>query len=449
MKQIRKKKHWTSSEIIIYSFMALILSGAFLLMLPISTQDGKGATFLDALFTATSASCVTGLVVHNTATYWTVFGQFVIMILIQIGGMGVVTMAIAVTMATGRKISLFRRGTMQDAISAHQVGGIVRMTGFILKTSRAIELLGAVSLSFVFIPQFGLIKGIWYSVFHSVSAFCNAGFDLLGTDVPYCSLVDYSNNSIVNFTIMSLIVIGGLSFSTWADFSEHKFKFKKYRVQSKIVLVATALLIALPALFFYIFEYSNPAYGDISTKERVLSSLFQSVTTRTAGFNTTDLTLFSESGIMIMIMLMIIGGAPGSTAGGMKNTTFTVLFLNAIATFRRNPDAHCFGRRIESSAVKDAATVATMYIVMFITGGIIISMVEGLPLLSCLFETASAIGTVGLTVGITTSLSTISRIILIWLMYLGRVGGLTIIFATVKGIHNGNGRFPREKITIG
>ncbi len=438
-----------SARIIIYSFIFLILSGTFLLMLPISTQDGRGASFLDALFTATSASCVTGLVVQNTATYWTLFGQFVIMLLIQVGGMGVVTMAVAVTILTGRKISLSWRGTMQDAISAHQVGGIVRMTGFIIKMSLIIELIGALSFSLVFVPQFGLLKGLWYSIFHSVSAFCNAGFDLLGTEVPYCSLVGYSSNAIINITVMSLIVIGGLSFSTWADFSKHKLKLKNYHMQSKIILCTTLLLIVLPAVYFYIFEYSNPVYGDISTKERLLSSFFQSVTTRTAGFNTTDLTLLSESGVMIMIVLMIIGGSPGSTAGGMKTTTFAVLFLNLIATFKRKPEPSCFGRRIENDAVKNAATVVTMYVVMFLSGAIIISMIEGLPLLTCMFETASAIGTVGLTLGITTSLSSVSRLILIGLMYLGRVGGLTIIFATIKSFSNGHGRYPQEKITIG
>lgn len=449
MSNLFKSRHWTSSEIIIYGFVALILTGTLLLMLPFATQDGQGASFLDALFTATSASCVTGLVVQNTATYWTFFGKFVIMLLIQIGGMGVVTMAMAITIVSGRRISLFWRGTMQDSISASQVGGIIRMTGFIIKISFLIEAIGAICLGFVFIPEFGIIKGIWYSIFHSVSAFCNAGFDLLGTDEPFCSLVGYSGNIIINVTIMSLIVIGGLSFSTWKDFSQHKFHFKKYRLQTKIILITTALLIILPAIYFFFLEYGPENYKDVPLLERILSSLFQSVTTRTAGFNTTDLTLLSESAIMIMIILMIIGGSPGSTAGGMKTTTFSVLFLNSIAAFRRKPEATCLGRRIENGAVRTAATIATMYIVMFITGGIIISVVEGLPILTCMFETASAIGTVGLTLGITTSLSTVSRLILIFLMYLGRVGGLTIIFATVKSTHNGNGKYPLEKITIG
>ncbi len=449
MTEVKKRKHFSSSQIIIYGFAGLILSGTFLLMLPFSTQQWGGASFLDALFTATSASCVTGLVVQDTATYWSMFGQFVIMMLIQIGGMGVVTVAVAITVISGKKIGLFQRSTMQEAISAQQVGGIVRMTGFILKTSALIELCGVFSFSFVFVPEFGLFKGLWYSLFHSVSAFCNAGFDLMGVKAPFSSLMDYSANGIVNMTVMSLIVIGGIGFSTWADFNEHGINFRRYRMQSKVILTTTALLIGLSALYFFVFEFSSPVWGDMPLAERIWSSFFRAVTPRTAGFNTTDLTLLSDAGQMITIMLMLIGGCPGSTAGGMKTTTLAVLLATAFSIFHKKDSPSLYARRIGDDVIKNAATIFMMYVSLFIIGALIISLKEGLPLLSCMFETASAIGTVGLTQGITTNLSSLSEIVLIALMYRGRVGGLTIIFATVKDAPKIQSKLPLEKITVG
>ncbi len=445
----KKKRQWSSSQIILLGFAALILTGTLLLMLPVSSQSGQWTSFTDALFTATSASCVTGLVVKDTATYWSLFGQFIIIILIQIGGLGVVTMAIAIAMASGRKISLSRRQTMQDAISATQVGGIVRMTGFILKSCAIIEIVGAVCYSFVFIPEFGFLKGIWYSVFHSVSAFCNAGFDLMGIKTQFSSLTDYSGNSIVNFTTIMLIVVGGLGFSTWNDFKTHKWKFNRYRLQSKIAVVGTFIILLLSFSYFYFLEFASGQWDNLSSGEKVWSALFRAVTPRTAGFNTVDMTLFSESTIMVTILLMLTGGNSGSTAGGMKISTVTVMVTTAMSVFRRKPDSSVFGRRIEDDVIKNAATIFIMYISLFMSGAIVISMVEGLPLLTCMFETASAVATVGLTLGITTGLSTVSQFILIALMYLGRVGALTIIFATVKGVYNGNAKYPVEKITVG
>lgn len=413
-------------------------------MLPFATRDGHGASFADGLFTATSAVCVTGLIVKDTATYWSEFGQAIILTLIQIGGMGVVTIAVAIAVASGRKIGLMQRSTMQEAISAHQVGGIVRLTKFILKTSILIELIGTALLSPVFCKDFGIFKGLWYSLFHSISAFCNAGFDLIGIREPFSSLTSYASNPIVNFTIMGLIITGGLGFVTWADIRKNKQHFRKYNMQSKVILTVTTFLIIIPAIYFFFCEFSGLPLG-----KRILSSLFQSVTPRTAGFNTADLTLISETGLMLMIILMLIGGSPGSTAGGMKTTTIAVLFSSALSVFRKQDSAHFFSRRIPDNAVKNAATILLMYISLFLGGGMIISYIENVPLISALFETSSAIGTVGLSLGLTPSLGMISKAILILLMFFGRVGGLTLIFAALSERNTFGSRYPQEKITVG
>ena len=437
------KRKISSSQIILFGFAGVILAGTLLLLLPFATNSGEGATFWDALFTSTSAVCVTGLIVQDTATYWSGFGQAVILLMIQIGGMGVITVAAAITMASGKKISLMQRSTMQDAISAPQVGGIVRFTGFILKGIFLFELLGALVLMTVFVPEYG-VKGIWLAVFHSISAFCNAGFDLMGTTSPFSSLTAYAAHPVVNITVMLLIVIGGVGFLTWQDIRQNGLHFNRYRMQSKVILATTGILFVLPTIYFFFFEFSAEPMG-----RRLLLSLFQAVTPRTAGFNTADLTALSETGQTLTIGLMLIGGSPGSTAGGMKTTTVAVLFACVVAIFRRRENGRFFGRRIADDTVKNAVTVFLMYITLFLIGGMIISRVEGLPILTCLFETASAIGTVGLTLGITPGLHLISKLILICLMFLGRVGGLTLIFATLSATKNTLSRLPLEKITVG
>ena len=437
------KRKLSSSQIILFGFAGVILIGTLLLMLPFATNSGQNVSFWDALFTSTSAVCVTGLIVQDTAVYWSGFGQAVILLLIQIGGMGVITVAAAITMASGKKISLMQRSTMQDAISAHQVGGIVRFTGFILKGIFLFELLGALVLMTVFIPEYG-VKGIWLAVFHSVSAFCNAGFDLMGTKSPYSSLTSYATHPVLNITVMLLIAIGGIGFLTWQDIRQNGIHIRRYRMQSKVILATTGILLVVPAIYFFFFEFAAEPIG-----KRIWLSLFQSVTPRTAGFNTADLTALSETGQMVTIGLMLIGGSPGSTAGGMKTTTAAVLIACAVAVFRRRENGRFFGRRIADDTVKNALTVFLMYITLFLLGGMIISRVEGLPILTCLFETASAIGTVGLTLGITPGLHLISKLIHISLMFLGRIGGLTLIFATLSANKNTLSKLPLEKITVG
>ena len=437
------KRKLSSSRIILFGFAGVILVGSLLLMLPFATKSGESAPVWDALFTSTSAVCVTGLIVQDTATYWSGFGQAVILLLIQIGGMGVITVAAAITMASGKKISLMQRSTMQDAISAPQVGGIVRFTGFILKGIFLFELLGALVLMTVFIPEYG-IRGIWFAVFHSISAFCNAGFDLMGANSPYSSLTAYAAHPVVNISIMLLIIIGGIGFLTWQDIRQNGFLFHRYRMQSKVILATTGILLVIPSVYFFVFEFSAEPMG-----RRLLLSLFQAVTPRTAGFNTANLTALSETGQTLTIGLMLIGGSPGSTAGGMKTTTAAVLIACAVAIFRRRENGRFFCRRISDDTVKNAITVFIMYISLFLLGGMVISRVENLPILTCLFETASAIGTVGLTLGITPGLHLISRLILISLMFLGRIGGLTLIFATLPATKNTLSKLPLEKITVG
>ena len=422
----------------------MILLGTFLLMLPVSSLERVPTPFHEALFTATSAVCVTGLVVKDTGSYWSLTGQTIILVLIQIGGLGVVTVAASVSLLSGKKISLMQRSTMQDAISAPKVGGIVRLTRFILKGTFLIEATGAVLLLPAFLSDYG-VKGIWLAVFHSISAFCNAGFDILGTAThTFSSLMRYSGSILVNVVIMLLIITGGIGFLTWDDIYTNKLNFKRYRMQSKIILMTTACLILLPAVFFFSCDLKK-----MSTGKRLLAAIFQSVTTRTAGFNTINISKMSETSKAVMILLMLIGGSPGSTAGGMKTTTFTVLILNAIATFRSQENAGAFGRRLEYHVIKNAATIAMLYFTLFFCGGIAISVYEGLPLLDCLYEAASAVGTVGLTLGITPGLHIFSQVVLIILMYLGRVGGLTLIYAVFSGRNKGNARLPLEKITVG
>ena len=444
LEKICKKKHMTSFQLIILGFAGVIFLGTVLLMLPISTSEQVLTPFHEALFTATSAVCVTGLVVKDTGSYWSQTGQTIILVLIQIGGLGVVTVAASVSLLSGKKISLMQRSTMQDAMSAPKVGGIVRLTRFILKGTFLIEAAGALLLLPVFLSDYGL-KGIWLSIFHSVSAFCNAGFDILGTAVhAFPSLTGYYGSPLINMVIMLLIIIGGIGFLTWDDIYTNKLNFKRYRMQSKIILMTTTCLILLPAVFFFTSDLKNLPMGN-----RLLAAVFQSVTTRTAGFNTINISEMSEASKAVMILLMLIGGSPGSTAGGMKTTTFMVLILNAIATFRSQENAGAFGRRLEYNVIKNAATIAMLYFSLFFCGGIAISVYEGIPLLDCLYEAASAVGTVGLTLGITPGLHVFSQVVLIILMYLGRVGGLTLIYAVFSGRNKGNAKLPLEKITVG
>ena len=439
-----KRKQLTPSQIILFSFLLLILSGTILLMLPISSKTRTFTPFTTSLFTAVSATCVTGLVLVDTATHWSLFGQMILLLLIQIGGMGVVTMAISIALFTGQKIGFRQRWVMQESVSAPQIGGILRHTRFILKITFTIEAIGAILLSFRFIPQFGFFKGFWLSLFHSISAFCNAGFDLMGASAPFSSLTSYLNDPWIVIIISSLIIFGGLGFLTWKDIETHHFDFKQYSLSSKLILKTTLFLLLASFAYFFFIELNHFSFSD-----RLLASWFQSVTPRTAGFNTLDQTLLSESGILITIILMLIGGSPGSTAGGFKTTTLAVLVLSmrSVFTHRTNPQA--YGRRIAVDSLQNASSIFMLYLVLFTSSALIIAHIEQIPLFSALYETASAIGTVGLTLGITPSLSTISQLILIGLMIFGRVGGLTIIYAVFSSSNSNALQYPQEKVSVG
>ena len=440
------KRHFrlSGAQTILLGFIILILAGAFLLMLPFSSRSGEWTSVTDALFTATSASCVTGLVLYDTWSHWTWFGQLVIISLIQIGGMGVVTMTTVLSKIVGKRLGLQARTTMQEAVSAPNLGEIMKYTRFIFLGCLIFEALGAVAMSPVFISEYGPLKGIWLSVFTSISAFCNAGFDLNGTHGEFSSMTPYMDNPIIVITLVFLILTGGLGFLTWMDIRKHGFKFYKYSTQSKLILVMELILVLVPMVYLWFGEYSGyPA------NQRFLASLFQAVTPRTAGFNTTDYNDFSGTGVVMTVILMLIGGAPGSTAGGMKITTVTILFLTMLAFFKREKSPAVFKRRITTEAIYGAVAVFMLDIMLAVLGSMSIAKIEHRAFLTALFESASAVGTVGLSMGMTPTLHTISKYILIILMYTGRVGGLTLVFAAITRKSTGNRQYPADNIAVG
>jgi len=443
-KNRHKQYRLSGSQSILLGFVFLIVFGALLLMLPFATRTGEWTNFLDALFTSASASCVTGLVVYDTATRWSWFGQLVILLLIQIGGMGVITMTTILTTIIGKKIGLQARATLQEAVSAPNLGEIMKYTRFICIGTIIFEAAGAVAMSPVFISEYGILKGIWVSVFTSVSAFCNAGFDLNGAHGPFSSMVPYMDNPVIVVTLVFLILTGGLGFLTWMDIKHYGFKFYKYSTQSKIIIVMELILVIVPMVYLWFGEY-----GDLPFGQRFLASLFQAVTPRTAGFNTTDYNDFSGTGVVMTIILMLIGGAPGSTAGGMKITTIAVLFFTMIAFFKHEKSPAIFKRRITNEAVTGSVAVFMLDMMITVFGAMAIAKIEHIAFLRTLFESASAVATVGLSMGITTKLSSISKIILILLMYTGRVGGLTLVFAAITRKSTGNRQYPADNIAVG
>ena len=437
-------KQVSSFQIVILGFAAVILLGTGLLMLPVSSRAGGWTSIEDALFTATSAVCVTGLVVRDTGTYWSFFGQAVILLLIQIGGLGIVTITAFIATVSGRKITLLQRSMLQESLSAFQVGGIVKLTWFICRVALLAELLGALLMLPSFLSLYGR-SGIWMALFHSVSAFCNAGFDVMGAYTgPYSSLTAFGARAGIVLPLTLLIVIGGIGFLTWDDMAKHGFRLRRYRMQSKVILTATALLVLLPGLVLFLTDFS-----DLGLKERALTALFHAVTPRTAGFNTVDLSRLTSASRAMTVVLMLVGGAPGSTAGGVKTTTAAVLLANATAVIRRRKDPRLFNRRIDGDTVKSASTLLMLYLLLALLGAFVISAREGLSFETCLFETASAIGTVGLSLGITPALGLLSRGVLVGLMFFGRAGALTLLFAAVNSIEPQVAQYPLGRINVG
>lgn len=448
-----KRNIWHSAspmKLILGGYCLIILIGTLLLTLPAAARDGGWTPLSDCFFTATSATCVTGLIRYDTYTHWSLFGQLVIISMIQIGGVGFMTVAIMIMVAAKRKISLSQRALMQSSVSAPQLGGIVRMTKFIAAGTLLVEAIGAILLSFSFVPRFGLKKGIYFSIFHSISAFCNAGFDLMGgTTGKFSSLTGWADDWYVNMIIILLIYVSGLGFFVWQDLLQNRFRFRRLRLQSKMVLSITTGLLFGGAVCLFLTENGHAAYAGMPMNERILASLFQSMTSRTAGFNTVDFTAMTEAGIFVMICLMFIGGSTGSTAGGIKTTTFWVLCISIFTTFRRKKNVEAFGRRMEENITRTASCVFMTYLLLSCSAAIIISAIEELPLLTALFETVSAMATVGLTMGVTPSLSMVSKLLLAFLMLCGRVGSVTMLLAFSSEKKISGSRLPLEQIQVG
>lgn len=432
-------------QVLSIGFAVIILIGGILLFLPISNREG--ISFINAIFTSASAACVTGLVLYDTYSQFTIFGQAVILILIQVGGLGFMMVGILFSMFMGRRIGLRQRSLLMESVGSWKVGGIVRLTKRILITTGIIEFTGTLILAFRFCPRFGLWEGIWCALFHSVSAFCNAGFDIMGRIAPYNSLVTFADDWVVNLTIITLIVVGGLGFFLWNDVMDNKWQISKYQLHTKIVLSMTAILITLGTVGFFLLE-KNTAFSGMPAGERLLASLFQSVTPRTAGFNTIDLTTLSQGGRLLTMLLMLVGAGSGSTAGGIKVTTLTVLMLSVLSQSYRHSDLNIFGRRLEDDAVKRACSNTTLYVMLSLTGCFILC-IQGFSISDSMFEALSAIGTVGLSMGITPQLPVLSKIVIILLMYSGRVGSLSVAMAMARKREEPRLKKTSEKIIIG
>lgn len=441
------------TQIMVIGFAIVILIGAILLSMPISTQNGESIGFLDALFTSTSAVCVTGLIAVDTSTYWSFFGQLIIITLIQIGGLGFMTVTTLFSLIIKKRINLKERLLIQESLNQIDLSGLVKLTRYILLTTFFIEGTGALLLSTVFIPQFGILNGIWYSIFHAISAFCNAGFDLMGVvSGPFSSLTYYVNNFTITITISLLIILGGIGFPVILDVIRNK-KLSKLTIHSKVVLFSTIVLIAFGMLFILLLEYNNPnTLGKLGFGGKILASLFQSITIRTAGFNTIDLAAMRESSIFVMIILMFIGASPASTGGGIKTTTIATLILTVKSFILEKQDIEVCKRRIIETTVKKSLGIFLIGITIVVMGTLIISITDpDFSLLEVEFEVVSAIATVGLSIGGSPNLSVLGKIFIMLFMFMGRVGSLTIFMALAsRGVKNNPPiRYPEGKIIVG
>lgn len=445
-KREKKASALSPAQIVVVGFAVTILVGAMLLNLPFASKSGESVGFINALFTATSATCVTGLVVVDTGTYWTNFGKVVIIGLIQVGGLGFMSMATLFSMLVGKKISLRERLIIQESLNQNDLAGLVRLTRHILIGTFIIEAIGALLLSSVFIPEKGIMKGLAYGLFHSISAFCNAGFDLIGNGR---SLTPYVDNITVNLTICSLIILGGLGFTVIADVLQ-KGKAQRLSLHTKIVLTMTAVLILAGFALFSLFEAGNPStLGGLSAKGRVLGAFFQSVSPRTAGFNTIDLAAMTDSSKFLTIILMFIGGSPASTAGGIKTSTFALLVIAIITLIKGREHVEIYKRSIPYSAITKSLAVFGLAMTLVVTVTMILNITEKFDFLDILFEAVSAFGTVGLTLGITSGLTSIGKLVLIFTMFAGRVGALTILIALASREKKTLLKYPEGKVIVG
>ena len=423
-------RNFRPARFLALGFALIILAGALLLCLPAASRTGEATPFLTCLFTATSATCVTGLVVVDTYLHWSTFGQGVVLCLIQLGGLGFISVLTLASLALRRRIGLTQRLAMASAMGLNSIAGVVRVVRRALIGTFLLELCGAMVLATQMVPRFGWGQGVWFSIFHSVSAFCNGGFDLLGDYTgAYSSLVGFTANPVVLLTIMVLIVLGGLGFFVWEDVLAER-RWKGLTIYSRMVLSITGGLIVLGTAFFLWTEWDNPGtLGTMDWGEKLLNALFQSVTLRTAGYATLNQGALSESAGAFSVLYMLIGGSSGSTAGGIKTVTAGVLLLALRAGLRGQDQVVVRGRTIPQERVLSAMTLTLLAGLAALSGAMILSLAEGAPFLTCIFETSSAIGTVGLTMGITPELSALSQAVLILLMYLGRVGILSFSMA--------------------
>lgn len=443
------KKRISKVQFIALGFLIIILMGTLLLMLPVSSRSGEAASFLEALFTAASATCVTGLVVVDTFTHWSLFGQIVIICMIQIGGLGFISIGLIFAVLLGRKVSLRHRGLMQESVNTLQIGGIVKLTKKMITGTLIFEGIGAVILAIRFSFMMSPGRAIFYGIFHSISAFCNAGFDLLGCYGEYNSLCGFEGDWTINLTISALVIIGGLGFVVWDDISKNGIRIKKYRLHSKIVLAVTTFLLVAGTTLFMIFEWDNTMAGmDAST--RFLASFFSSVTPRTAGMNSVDTGALTPASKLLTMILMFIGGSPGSTSGGAKTTTIFVIVAYLWTTMRGKYGIDVFSRRLKEDVVRKAALVIGVNMILFITGAMVIFAVQPeLGFADVIFEVISGISTVGMTTGITRSLSVASRIVIIVLMYCGRIGSLSFALSFSENKRVVPLQQPEEEINIG
>lgn len=448
MKKNSRPQHMSHSRIMLLGFLVVIVVGTVLLSLPISSKSGEWTNPLSALFTATSATCVTGLVVVDTYRYWNIFGQIIILIMIQIGGLGFITLGVLLSMFLRQRIGLERRNLIQESVSAMQLSGVVKLVKNIVKGTFAIEGIGAVILSIRFIPSMGILEGIYNGLFHSVSAFCNAGFDLMGRYEEYSSLTRYYSDPVVNITIMALIILGGLGFIVWEEIKVKTFHLKKYSLHAKMVLLMTAILIFGGAVFYWLFERDNLMQG-MNIYEQGITSLFASVTARTAGYNTIDLGGMTQSSKLFTIILMFIGGSPGSTAGGVKTTTLLVMIVYIWSNLRNASGCNIFGRRVSDEDIKKSSMVFGLNLFLAILAMMVISTTGKFVIEDLMLEVFSAIGTVGLSTGITRQLNVLSKLVIILLMYCGRIGSMTFALSFTYKRENAPVLYPEERINVG
>lgn len=447
--KVEIKQRMTHTQVIAIGYLLAILIGTLALMLPFATTEGESTSFFEALFTATSATCVTGLVVVDTATHWTVAGKLMILAMIQIGGLGFMTMGVMFAMLLKRTISLRVRGMLQESMNSIQLGGVVKLARRVVKGTILVEGIGALALMVVFVPEFGLAKGTFFGIFHAISAFCNAGFDLMGNEYgAYSSFCGYAGNVWVNVVVMLLITIGAIGFFVWNDVWEKKCSFQKYRLHTKLALVTTVLMFLVGTVLFYLFERDG-VMKHMGIKDTIIASMFSAVTPRTAGFNTVDTNALSNSSILLTIVFMFIGGSPGSTAGGIKTVTIAVLAAYVWSNLRNETGCNIFGRRIPDEVIKKASNVLMINLVLAVTAVIAISYIQPMDLRDSMFEVVSAISTVGMTTGVTRDLTLPSRIIIVVLMYCGRIGSMSFALSFTERKKVPPVKFPEENVLIG